>query len=126
MRLDGNDIRNVNASIRNVNVLSEKYKKNIRNVNVNVNGVNANVNASVNAISEKCNQELNAYFCELCDRSLAVDRANINIKNFVKVKIFFAKNVNRDKNSELIRIMEEKLSAKDMIIEELKGQIEVL
>ena len=126
MRLEGNDIRNVNANIRNVNVLSEKYKKNIRNVNVNVNSVNANVNASVNAVSEKANQELNAYFCELCDRSFSSRQSKYQHKKFCKGKNFFCENVNRDKNSELIRIMEEKLSAKDMIIEELKGQIEVL
>ena len=129
LELEGNKKTNVNANVNNVNVLSEKYKKNIRNVNVNVNNVNANVNgvnASVNAKYKKNRQDNNAYMCEICDKQFSSRQSKYQHKKFCKQKLKIEKNNKFDNSFEIIRLMEERLSAKDMIIDELKAQIEVL
>lgn len=129
LQLNGNKKVNVNANVNNVNVLSEKYKKNIRNVNVNVNNVNANVNgvnASVNVKNNNFTEEYNAYVCENCHKSFSSRQSKYQHKKFCKKICKIEKKKDFDKSSEIIRLMEERLSAKDMIIEELKGQIEVL
>ena len=126
--LKGNKNANVNANVNNVNVLSEKYKKNIRNVNVNVNNVNANVNgvnASVNAKNNNFIQEHSAHICENCHKSFSSRQSKYQHKKFCRNISKLEKKIELDKILEIIRLMEERLSAKDMIAGE-QGQIEVL
>ena len=138
LELDGSNDSNVNANIRNVNVLPEKYKKNIRNVNENIRNVNAgirNVNANirnVNAPFEKTVLEDSRHYCTTCPKSFSSRQSKYQHKLCCeKTQNSFQKTEPEPTNEfgqkvTMIRLMEEKLSAKDMIIGELKGQIEVL